>query len=44
MFIEPGADVYEGMIVGENNIRFRFSSQCYYSAKQLTNCRSADQR
>ena len=40
MFIEPGAPVYEGMIVGENNKDLDLAVNVT-RAKQLTNCRSA---
>jgi len=40
MFIEPGAEVYEGMIVGENN-RENDLAVNVTKAKQLTNTRSA---
>ena len=40
MFIEPGADVYEGMIVGENNHDNDLAVNVV-KGKQLTNTRSA---
>ena len=40
MFIEPGVEVYEGMIVGENN-RDNDLAVNVTKAKQLTNTRSA---
>ena len=40
MFIEPGEEVYEGMIVGENN-RENDLAVNVTKAKQLTNTRSA---
>ena len=40
MFIEPGTDVYEGMIVGENNHDNDLAVNVV-KGKQLTNTRSA---
>lgn len=40
MFIEPGTDVYEGMIVGENNHENDLAVNVV-KGKQLTNTRSA---
>jgi len=40
MFVEPGAEIYEGMIVGENNYDMDLPVNVCRS-KQLTNMRAA---
>ncbi len=41
MFIEPGTEVYEGMIIGENRYDIDLAVNCVLK-KQLTNMRSAN--
>ena len=41
MFIEPGTEVYEGMIIGENRYDIDLAVNCVIK-KQLTNMRSAN--